>query len=176
MPWQAEQIVSLLRQQRHDFVNYLQGISGYIQLHKSDEALSYLKKVLNRTEQLGKIMRLKKSDLAVISLMKIKNAESKGINLEIEVNTIMENLTLKDSVLTLLWETAWDLAITMAGEGNSLRANIDNHDIGYSLKFKANNPVEVLPGEESSLTQLAKQYNVPLNWQPANGELSLFFI
>lgn len=38
MAWQAREIISLLRWQRHDFLNHLQVISGYLQLKKNDRA------------------------------------------------------------------------------------------------------------------------------------------
>ncbi|HHP51706.1 MAG TPA: hypothetical protein ENM97_08280 [Moorella mulderi] len=65
MDWEAGDIIAFLRWQRHDYLNHLQVISGYLQLGKAEQALAYLQGVLKEMEELGKLMRLKSPSLAL---------------------------------------------------------------------------------------------------------------
>ncbi|GFR36287.1 Spo0B domain-containing protein [Thermobrachium celere] len=54
------------RRQRHDFMNYLQVIFGYLQINKPNEALNYIKKINNKMVMLSQIYNLESSYIALI--------------------------------------------------------------------------------------------------------------
>lgn len=58
--------VDLIRMQRHDFMNYLQVIYGYIQINKANEALKYIKDVNNKMMLLSRIYSI---DSPILSLL-----------------------------------------------------------------------------------------------------------
>lgn len=41
----CEAAISLLRTQRHDYLNYLQVIQAYLQMGKTEKALSYMERI-----------------------------------------------------------------------------------------------------------------------------------
>ncbi|WP_406678665.1 Spo0B domain-containing protein [Neomoorella carbonis] len=173
MTWQAADVISLLRRQRHDILNHLQVISGYLQLQKSDRALSYLQEVVGELEQLGRLMRLKQPDLALLSLLKMEQVAARGITLTLAVHTMMENLTMDNKAALALWEAAWDLAVALAGEGNTLQVSLTEGEEGYYLSFKAGVPANVPAGAVNYLADLAGRHQVPFTWQPGTGEMGL---
>ncbi|WP_258360314.1 Spo0B domain-containing protein [Moorella sulfitireducens] len=172
MTWQAADVISLLRWQRHDFLNHLQVISGYIQLQKSDRALTYLQEVTAGLEQLGRLMHLKQPHLALVSLMKIEQAAARGINPTIAVHTLMENLDMDNDAALALWEAAWDLALDLAGDGNILQVCLTEKE-GYHLAFQAGAPADLPAGAADHLSGLAVRYQVPFTWEPEKGKLEL---
>ncbi|QGP92453.1 Sensor_kinase_SpoOB-type, alpha-helical domain [Neomoorella glycerini] len=173
MTWQAAAVVSLLRWQRHDILNHLQVISGYLQLQKSDRALSYLQEVIVQLEQVGGLMRLKQPDLALASLLKMEQAAAQGITLTIAVHTMMENLAVDDKVALTLWEAAWDLALALAGEGNAVQVSLTEVEEGYYLSFKAAVPAIVPAGAANHLADLTGRHQVPFTWEPDKGKMGL---
>ncbi|CEP67037.1 Signal transduction histidine kinase, sporulation regulator SpoOB [Moorella glycerini] len=173
MTWQAAEVISLLRWQRHDILNHLQVISGYLQLQKSDRALSYLQEVIVQIEQVGRLMRLKQPELALASLLKMEQAAARGITLTIAVHTAMENLAVDDKEALTLWEAAWDLALALAGEGNTLQVSLSEVEEGYYLSFKAAVPAAVPAGAVNYLAGLAGRRQIPFTWEPETGEMGL---
>lgn len=170
MAWEAAELIPLLRWQRHDFLNHLQVISGYIQLQKSDRALVYLRQAIDQMEQVGRIMRLLQPDLALIALTKIKGAAAKGINLEMKIETRMENLALEPGKAADLWETAWDLALALCNR-DTLRFTLTDEEDGYRLHFHI--PVPVAPPPPEAMATLAGSQQLPFTWHPETGDLSI---
>ncbi|BCV20485.1 Spo0B domain-containing protein [Moorella sp. Hama-1] len=170
MAWEAAEIIPLLRWQRHDFLNHLQVISGYIQLQKSDRALVYLRQVIDQMEQVGRVMRLLQPELALIALTKIEMAAARGINLEIKIETRMENPVLELGEAADLWARAWDLALALCS-GDTLGFTLTEAGDGYRLHFHIPVPA-ALPPPEAAAT-LAGSQQSPFTWHPETGDLSI---
>lgn len=168
----------LLRGQKHDFLNHLQVISGFLQLGKPERALAYTKEVASRLEKLGRLMRLKPPELALQSQFKLEEAARRQIKVEVEMDTEMENPLLNGEEATRLLDTAWDLALLAAqgkeGEG-ILTLEIKETEEGYSWRFAG---VPGPGGEEvapvlAELKDRAAEYGVPFTWSPQTFELTL---
>ena len=54
------------RKQRHDFMNYLQVIYGYLQINKPNDALNYIRKINNKMVMLSQIYNLESNLIALI--------------------------------------------------------------------------------------------------------------
>lgn len=80
-----EDLVDVLRVQRHDFLNHLQVISGFIQLKKYDRAGDYIKQVADELSQVGAIARLGCRSLAVEIFLAQLAASKRGIDLKCAV-------------------------------------------------------------------------------------------
>ena len=48
----TEEIMDLLRRQKHDYLNHIQVIYSYLQIGKPDRALDYMKKIIPEIEKL----------------------------------------------------------------------------------------------------------------------------
>jgi pentatricopeptide repeat protein len=53
-----EEILRLLRLQRHDFINHIQVIQAFIQLGKLDKALRYIDDMVKSPEMTGDLLAL----------------------------------------------------------------------------------------------------------------------
>lgn len=176
MAWQAAEIMSLLRWQRHDILNHLQVISGYLQLQKSDRALDYLKEVVAWLEQVGGLMRLQQPELALAGLYKMEQAAARGITLTLDVHTLMEQTALDREATLNLWEAAWDLALDLAGEGGTLQVTLTDVEGGYHLQLQAGTAQGIpAAGTQDHLAGLAQRHGVPFTWDPAAGTVGLLF-
>jgi len=175
MNWQAADVIALLRWQRHDFLNHFQVIGGYLQLNKNERALAYLKQSVARSEHTGKLMQLKHPALALISLIKMVKAATRGITLELEVHTMMmEHLLLEIDEVITLWAVAWDAALALTCTGSILKVSLTYQDKFYSLHFKIE-PAPDTPREVAVLEDLARRSGVPFVYQVHKGEMSLHF-
>jgi hypothetical protein len=77
-----EELVLILRNQRHAFMNHLQVISGWLQLNKPERAYEYLDQVAAKIEAEGNILKLGSPTLALAVLSSSALAESHGVRLE----------------------------------------------------------------------------------------------
>lgn len=72
---------TLLRGQRHAFLNHLQVISGWLQMGQADRARQYLQAVARRLEAGGALARAEPADLALALLLAAQVAESHAVEL-----------------------------------------------------------------------------------------------
>jgi len=173
MNWQAGEIMFLLRRQRHDFINHIQVISGYIQLKKSEQALAYLKQVQVQMDKTGRLMHLAHPDLALISLAKIEAASAGGILVDLDIHTNMKDLALEIDVASCLWKAAWDLALALTGEGGTLKVTMSCKDNYYLLQFRTPDPAPVPKDNIVNMEALSKRYKIPFEYRPERGEIGI---
>ncbi|CAH2214181.1 Spo0B domain-containing protein [Tepidibacter aestuarii] len=93
-------IDDLLKQQRHDFLNEIQIIFGYIKLNKIDEAVEYINKVRKEASIKSKISNISCMDLYFIIEKKLKQCLSKGLNIDFEIYTNAERENFKNKELS----------------------------------------------------------------------------
>ncbi|WP_339059908.1 Spo0B domain-containing protein [Tepidibacillus marianensis] len=86
-----EKVISLLRNYRHDWLNHMQVILGYVSLRKSDKIAGYITQVHEEARQHTLISKLGPIDLVVFLYM--VPVEYPRINLQLELS---ENLTTVD--------------------------------------------------------------------------------
>ncbi|SHG88491.1 Spo0B domain-containing protein [Tepidibacter thalassicus] len=83
-------IEKLLREQRHDFLNEIQIIFGYIKLNKIDKAVEYINKVSYSAKVCSKLSNLNCIDLYLILNEKLRKCKELGINVNFEVYSVGE--------------------------------------------------------------------------------------
>lgn len=84
----AKQAIDLLRIQKHDFLNQMQIISGYLQLGKYDKAQHFVKKAFKDISRSGTIMCLADPALGVNLLLRVHNAyKDCGVNIALSTTT-----------------------------------------------------------------------------------------
>lgn len=85
-------IVKYLRDQKHDFMNDIQVIWGYLQLGKSLEASRYIERMNNYMRFVSGIFNLNYPQLSLLLYNHVRDAAKRGISfdLESEVETIRD--------------------------------------------------------------------------------------
>lgn len=67
-------LLGVIRAQRHDFLNHLQVISGFIQLNKYERAREYIREVARELERQGRIIHLQMPEATFALLVALKEA------------------------------------------------------------------------------------------------------
>ncbi|WP_027625004.1 Spo0B domain-containing protein [Clostridium lundense] len=86
-------LIEALRKQRHDFMNDLQIVYGYLQIGKENKAKDYIKKLSLQNEALSEIYGLGDNYLAYSLEKNIKQCNSNDIeiNIDIEISQFNKN-------------------------------------------------------------------------------------
>lgn len=82
---QMEELMALVRSQRHSYMNHLQVISGWLQLNRVDRAQQYLQALADRLSVESEAVRRLPGDVALALLSLTVEAESHGSNLSWKV-------------------------------------------------------------------------------------------
>lgn len=85
-----ELFLEILRVQRHDFVNHLQVVSGFLQLNKTAEVQKYIQEVIVEINRLDKILHLKPPEAAMAFLVAQNEAAKHQIDIEYEIENGLE--------------------------------------------------------------------------------------
>ncbi|MDQ0285510.1 sensor histidine kinase regulating citrate/malate metabolism [Desulfofundulus luciae] len=79
---ELKSLLEFIRMQRHDFLNHLQVISGFIQMNRGEKAREYLLEVARELERLAKIIHLQVPEATAAFLA----ALAQGTDLQVEVD------------------------------------------------------------------------------------------
>jgi hypothetical protein len=79
---ELQSLLEFIRLQRHDFLNHLQVISGFIQMNKGEQAREYLLGVARELERLGRVIHLQMPEATAAFLA----ALARGNRLQVEVD------------------------------------------------------------------------------------------
>lgn len=108
MPEDAALLLEVMRRHRHDFLNHLQVVSGFLQLGKVDRALEYIRRVSGEMEKLGAILRLKYPQMATLLLKNSLLAQDKQIDLDLDLATDLHSWTAPDEHVFALSRRMWE--------------------------------------------------------------------
>lgn len=117
----STEVVQALRGQKHDFHNHLNVIAGLIQLKKGHKALNYIQKVSGKTTKMFSISTVENPEAAAILYRKCAIAESKGISVELDIGSGLEDICI-DSVelctilFNLIDNAIYELELTRENE------------------------------------------------------------
>lgn len=93
----SSESIQALRGQKHDFNNHLNVINGLIQLEHLDRAKDYIKKVTGSSSKTMSLSYVENPEIAAVLYKKAAIAESKSIEVDLDINTSMDNVSI-DSV------------------------------------------------------------------------------
>jgi histidyl-tRNA synthetase len=102
---ELENYIGLLRKQRHDFMNDLQVIYGYLQMMRPQGALEYIDRLSKENEVISEIYRLQDNGFSLCLENNIKRLWANEIKVEVDIeitnfkNKIFENEYNKKSDL-----------------------------------------------------------------------------
>ncbi|MHB9144106.1 MAG: Spo0B domain-containing protein [Symbiobacteriia bacterium] len=81
----GQDLVKVIRNQRHGFINHLQVISGWLQLKKPDHVFEYIDGIRRKREQESQILRVKSVEVLGLLLVKSSLAEANELDIRWEV-------------------------------------------------------------------------------------------
>jgi sensor histidine kinase regulating citrate/malate metabolism len=91
---QMEQLNLQMRAQRHDFISHIQVVYSLLQMEEHQEAIDYLEKVYSQLHMVSKVLRTKMTAFNALLQVKTAAAEKRGIQMELDIRSTMERLTI----------------------------------------------------------------------------------
>ncbi|MGI5880552.1 MAG: sensor histidine kinase [Syntrophomonadaceae bacterium] len=89
-----QEMIQVIKGQRHDFINHIQVIYGFLSMQEGDKAREYLKQLYRDVQISGDVLQLGIPALSAMLLVKMGVAEGKNISLNIEIETSMADLKI----------------------------------------------------------------------------------
>jgi sensor histidine kinase regulating citrate/malate metabolism len=147
-------VCELIRVQKHDILNHLQVIAGYLQMNKMEKARDYLQETIKEITEKGSLMRLRKP-LLVLSLMcKQLEVFEKGLHLKIINRTNLAESSVTDRYLLdriLLVIDNW--AAAAGKEGKELVLLFREDEKSYLVEYRL--AETDFPGQEAEAETIA---------------------
>lgn len=107
----SKEVIEALRGQKHDFNNHMNVVGGMIGLKKYDRALKYIYNICGKTNEIFSISKIENVEVAAILYRKVAIAENKGITVEIDISTSLEDLSINSIDLSKIFFNLLDNAI-----------------------------------------------------------------
>lgn len=132
-----------LRSVRHDYLNHLQVVYGLLELEEYDELKSYLKPVYKEMMKTGKALKTSKPALNALLMAKMKEAETQGIDVYVEVKSDLKHLSPEVwqlcKVLSNLLDNAMAALKDVTGE-KKIEVDINETKEDYVFLISDNGP------------------------------------
>ncbi len=155
---ESRELINVLRTHRHDYLNDLQVIMGYLQLGKSDDALDYIKKTTDSLRADSSISNLAFPEISALLFKKRNIAELKGINFKVGIGTDLKEMGVPVGDVTRILSSMIDQSVDSITQlkGNPV-INVVFEEVsdGYSIKLVNSNQVSAgQQGEQPEFRQL----------------------
>lgn len=156
-----KETIRLLRLQKHDILNYLQVILGYLQLNKEAEAKKHLKEAIDVLQKKASFLKIDCPQLAINLLILTNEAFKMEIPIDIQCKTTFSSFEGDENVLTqlvnIIWRTCVANELRLHKDKRRIMVIIDEND---NIIFSTNNSLNCfLKGQIDDLNLLAKQIN-----------------
>ena len=139
-----EKLNSELRMQRHDYLNHLQVVYGLMEMEEYKELKNYLQPVYKDMQKTGKALKTSKPAINALLKAKMDEAESKGIDVYMEVKSNLQELHVEDWELCKVLSNLFDNAITALAkkEGErKIELDISEDESRYLFCISNNGPM-----------------------------------
>lgn len=143
-----EQLNYELKTARHDYLNHLQVVYGLVELEEYQELKEYIKPVYKDMLKTGKALKTSKPALNALLKAKMEEAESKQIDVYVEVKSDLKRISIEDWQLCKVLSNLIDNAITALKEmQEEKRIVIDINESKEAYIFIVSNNGPVIPEE-----------------------------
>lgn len=145
-----QDLLDILRLQRHDFMNHLQVISGLLQLKKPERAHEYINEVAENFKKASSISRINSAEITMAVLRAELIAHRRGVSLNCSISSNLDGGFCHSwalaEVISELLEIAVHEVEAAACESGAIDLNICNKDGNYvfQISFPCQNPVDGL--------------------------------
>ncbi len=120
-----DNLLEVLRIQRHDFLNQLQVISGLLQLKKYDQANEYIKQVAEKLGRAGVLARLGCPEIVAVVLVAEAAAGKKGITFNTVIGTGLEKGIDAGPAVAEIIREMLETAVRLTEETQCFQSSID---------------------------------------------------
>ncbi len=144
----TEQNLRLLRCQRHDFLNHLQVVLGYIQMGKTGKAEKYIREINQNLRGIRLVSGLNMPEASVLLISKREEAARYNINFNYEIRTDLTNVRIKEYDLVRILSNLIDNAIyelKKAGDSGKKLINVIIDKTGNNLHIEVFNSGSFIP-------------------------------
>ncbi len=143
-----EQLNFELRAARHDYLNHLQVVYGLLELEEYEDLKKYLTPVYKGIMKTGKALKTSKPALNALLKAKMEEAESKEIDVYVEVKSDLQKLPVEDWQLCKVLSNLIDNAMTALSETTEERKlEIDINEDRENYFFTVSNNGTSIPKE-----------------------------
>ena len=138
-----EQLNTVLRAQRHDYLNHLQVVYGLMELEEYGELKDYLAPIYKDMMKTGKALKTANPAVNALLRAKMAEAESEGVDFYVEVQSDLKGLCVESwelcKVLSNLLDNAMTALEAKVGE-KKLRVEIGEDRESYLFSVANNGP------------------------------------
>ncbi len=170
----AEEILKVVSVMRHDFLNHLQVISGYLQLDKKERAGEYIREVTWNLQRLSEVVHLKVPEIAAAFLLGEEMAAGVEARMQYNVQSDLNGCSVPGTVAgQAVYECLDQIFRFLDHENdnesmeNSPRVMIDICDKGENcvctLSFKAAPGYEAMNAALDTINEQLSKYGGQLN-------------
>ena len=143
-----ERLNSNLRAQRHDYLNHLQVVYGLMEMEEYEELRNYLQPVYKDMLKTGKALKTSKPAINALLKAKMDEAESKGIDVYIEVKSNLQDLHVEDWELCKVLSNLLNNAMTALSEkSGEKKIELEITEDRESYLFTVSNNGPMIPKE-----------------------------
>lgn len=137
-----QDLLDILRVQRHDFMNHLQVISGLLQLKYPERALDYIYEVAEELKKASVISKISSAEIAMAILRADLNAHKLGVCLNCNVSSKLDRGHQHSSALAELIGELLEIAVQEVAEsaGDPWAIDLDIYDKDGEYVFQIGLP------------------------------------
>lgn len=139
-----EKLNSILRNQRHEYLNEMQVVYGLLELEEYEEAVNYLRPVYEDIAKVGKALKTSKPAVNALLRSKMERAEKENVQFYVEVASDLSRIKLEQWDICRILGNIIDNAIT-AVSGNQkekeVHIQISEQPECYVFNIYNNGPV-----------------------------------
>lgn len=178
----CEKILEVIQVQRHDFLNHLQVISGFLQLNKPDRIKEYIELVTVEMRMMSQTTRFKLPDVTAALLVGVNEALKYQAEMELNVNSALDGCTVPghvvgealENVLCCFFE---NLASPEMGKRN-FTVNFEEREELYTVSLSSQAPCVSDPfklkKDLEPLKDLLNEHGGNLNVAVSSGNIEIF--
>lgn len=151
-----EDLNTILRTQRHDYLNHFQVIYGLMELGEYEEVQKYLTPVLKDIMKVSKALKTAQPAVNALLQVKMETAENKDIDFYLDIRSDLKNIKMEPWNLCIVLANIIDNSITCLAEVNKQKKiyiEIEEDMNYYSFQIMNNGP----PIAPSQLVDIFKQ-------------------
>lgn len=164
-------ILKVISVMRHDFLNHLQVISGYLQLGKSERAREYIQKVTRDLQKISKVVHLKVPEMAAAFLFGEEMAVSMEVETVYNVETDLKGCLVPGPVAggalhRVLQQVFRIIDDSESGDNSYLVIDVCNEgeNCVCTMKFKSARGLDYIGEELGKIDNTLVEYQGRLKW------------
>jgi sensor histidine kinase regulating citrate/malate metabolism len=137
---ECRDLVSLLRTERHDFLNHLQVITGYLQLNRYQKAEEYAREAITQISADSSLFFLQSPALALCCFLNRNKALGMSVHTSFDCKShcFPVECLLPEELVSMAWDLVLSGFTVEKNENKSLRANLLVSQHSDRLSFQVN--------------------------------------